>query len=53
LSEERKKRNAFFYQKDGNLVKTAKAVKEQVKATFGSNTAAFTEVRKIHFTKPI
>ena len=53
LSEARNKRNAFFYKDYSNLIKTARAVKEQVRATFGSNSAAFAEVNKIRFAKPI
>ena len=53
LSEARKKRNALLYGGSGNLFNTAQAVKQQVRATFGSNSAAFREVRKIRFTKPV
>ncbi len=52
LSDARNKRNAFFYKDDSNLIKTAKAVKEQVRATFGG-TSAFAEVNKIRFIKLI
>ena len=53
LSEARKKRNAMFYKESSNLFSTAQAMKEQVKATFGTKSEAFHEVRKITFTKPI
>ncbi len=53
LSEARKKRNALLYGGSGNLFNTAQAVKQQVRAAFGSNSAAFREVRKIRFTKPV
>jgi hypothetical protein len=51
LGKARRERNAILYQGRSSLCSTAKAVKQKVKATFGSRSEAFTATSKIRFTK--
>lgn len=47
----RNDRNAFFYQGRNSLHSTAMAVKEQMKATFGSKSEATADALRVRFTK--
>ncbi len=47
----RNDRNAFFFQGRNSLHSTAMAVKEQMKATFGSKSEATADALKVRFTK--
>jgi hypothetical protein len=47
----RRERNSFLYQGRGSLHSTAMAVKQQVKATFGSRSPETSAAAKVRFTK--
>jgi hypothetical protein len=52
LSNIRNDRSALFYTGKNNLVATAKAAKQYVRAAYGPRSVQTTEVSRIRFTKP-
>jgi len=51
LGRARRERNTILYQGRTSLCSTAFAVKQKVKAIFGSTSEAFRAARNIHFTQ--
>lgn len=52
LSTSRKNRSAVLYKSPGNLVATAKAAKQYIRAVYGTRSVQGKEVSRIRFTQP-